>query len=170
MSCSLIIGIREFLLWQKTFGMGLIQMPYKRCNEENYAKIGIGFSRSSRRLYEICPGSGIKILFIKNCIILDILYQAPDVCWNAPFKSKIREYHSNWMVHGEKPTTSGGNLKAPEIETYLQWVYDAWESISKESIIKCFILALSQILSMGARMSLFPALRFSSTLAQRNNL
>ena len=60
------------------------------------------------------------------------------MCWNAPFKSKIREYHANWMVHGEKPTTLGGNLKAPEIETYLQWVYDAWESMSKESIIKSF--------------------------------
>ena len=35
----------------------------------------------------------------------------------------------------------------------------------KNQLLNHFIHALSQILSMGARMSLFPALRFSSTLA-----
>ncbi|KAL3109637.1 hypothetical protein niasHT_018835 [Heterodera trifolii] len=31
--------------------------------------------------------------------------QAPDVCWNAPFKNAIREKYNDWMVNGEKPTT-----------------------------------------------------------------
>ncbi|KAL3070151.1 hypothetical protein niasHS_016860 [Heterodera schachtii] len=42
--------------------------------------------------------------------------QAPDVCWNAPFKEAIRKLYNDWMTHGEKATTSGGNLKAPPMD------------------------------------------------------
>jgi hypothetical protein len=41
-------------------------------------------------------------------------------------------------VHGEEPTTSGGNLKAPPMETYLEWICRAWESLSKQLIIDSF--------------------------------
>jgi hypothetical protein len=61
------------------------------------------------------------------------------VSWNAPFKSTIRELHHNWMLHGEKPLTKGGNLKGPLIETYLEWICTAWDRISKEIIVKSFI-------------------------------
>ncbi|KAL3100963.1 hypothetical protein niasHS_001423 [Heterodera schachtii] len=54
---------------------------------------------------------------------------APDVCWNAPFKNAIREKYNDWMVNGEKPTTSTGNLKAPPMDIYLEWIASAWESI-----------------------------------------
>ncbi|KAL3100960.1 hypothetical protein niasHS_001420 [Heterodera schachtii] len=54
---------------------------------------------------------------------------APDVCWNAPFKNAIREKYNDWMVNGEKPTTSIGNLKAPPMDIYLEWIASAWESI-----------------------------------------
>nr|CAD2123464.1 unnamed protein product [Meloidogyne enterolobii] len=43
------------------------------------------------------------------------------------------------MVHGQKPTTSSGNLKAPAIETYLEWIYKAWDSLSKDLIVKSFV-------------------------------
>uniref|UniRef100_A0A914HTV8 Uncharacterized protein n=1 Tax=Globodera rostochiensis TaxID=31243 RepID=A0A914HTV8_GLORO len=46
--------------------------------------------------------------------------QVPDVSWNAPFKNTIRELHSDWMLHGDKPTTSGGNLRAHPMEIYLE--------------------------------------------------
>uniref|UniRef100_A0A1I8BIJ8 DDE-1 domain-containing protein n=1 Tax=Meloidogyne hapla TaxID=6305 RepID=A0A1I8BIJ8_MELHA len=52
--------------------------------------------------------------------------QVPDVSWNSPFKNSIREQHTNWMVHGQKLTTSSGNLKAPPIETYLEWICMDW--------------------------------------------
>jgi hypothetical protein len=42
------------------------------------------------------------------------------------------------MVHGEKPTTSSGNLKAPPMETYLEWICTAWDSLSKQLIIEYF--------------------------------
>uniref|UniRef100_A0A915E8H4 DDE-1 domain-containing protein n=1 Tax=Ditylenchus dipsaci TaxID=166011 RepID=A0A915E8H4_9BILA len=41
--------------------------------------------------------------------------QAPDVCWNSPFKAKIRELYDDWMVHGEK------NLRLAGILELLQW-------------------------------------------------
>nr|CAD2183307.1 unnamed protein product [Meloidogyne enterolobii] len=47
--------------------------------------------------------------------------------------------YSEWMVHGDKPTTSGGNLKAPQMDIYLQWIVDAWDSLSKDIIEKSFI-------------------------------
>uniref|UniRef100_A0A914HZ49 DDE-1 domain-containing protein n=1 Tax=Globodera rostochiensis TaxID=31243 RepID=A0A914HZ49_GLORO len=47
--------------------------------------------------------------------------QVPDVSWNAPFKNSIRELHSDWMLHGDKPTTS------------------AWETLSKDIIVKSFL-------------------------------
>uniref|UniRef100_A0A914HAP0 HTH CENPB-type domain-containing protein n=1 Tax=Globodera rostochiensis TaxID=31243 RepID=A0A914HAP0_GLORO len=65
--------------------------------------------------------------------------QAPDVCWNAPFKNTINEQYNEWMVHGDKPTTPAGNLRAPPMETYLEWISTAWDSISKELIAESFL-------------------------------
>lgn len=65
--------------------------------------------------------------------------KAPDISWNFPFKNSIKEQHTDWMIHGQKPTTSSGNLKAPAIETYLEWIYKAWDSLSKDLIVKSFV-------------------------------
>ncbi|KAL3105237.1 hypothetical protein niasHT_024131 [Heterodera trifolii] len=67
------------------------------------------------------------------------LKKAPDVCWNAPFKNAIREKYNDWMVNGEKPTTSTGNLKAPPMDIYLEWIASAWESIPKPLIEDSFL-------------------------------
>uniref|UniRef100_A0A914HZN2 DDE-1 domain-containing protein n=1 Tax=Globodera rostochiensis TaxID=31243 RepID=A0A914HZN2_GLORO len=64
--------------------------------------------------------------------------QAADVSWNAPFKAKIRQQYEDWMLHGEKTTTSSGNTRAAPMNIYLNWIYEAWESISKEKISKSF--------------------------------
>jgi hypothetical protein len=64
--------------------------------------------------------------------------QAPDVCWNAPFKAKIRQYYENWLLNGEKSFTSGGNMRAPSMEVYLEWIYSAWDSLPKEMILESF--------------------------------
>ena len=42
------------------------------------------------------------------------------------------------MIHGEKLTTKGGNPAAPSMEVYLQWITDAWDSLSTQLIIKSF--------------------------------
>ncbi|XP_014678488.1 PREDICTED: tigger transposable element-derived protein 1-like [Priapulus caudatus] len=41
------------------------------------------------------------------------LVQAPDVCWNQPFKTACREQYDEWMANGEKFYTKGGNMRAP---------------------------------------------------------
>uniref|UniRef100_A0A915ME51 DDE-1 domain-containing protein n=1 Tax=Meloidogyne javanica TaxID=6303 RepID=A0A915ME51_MELJA len=77
--------------------------------------------------------------WMDNELIAEYLEKIPDISWNAPFKSKIMNLYSEWMFHGDKPTTSGGNLKAPQMDIYLQWIVDAWDSLSKDIIEKSFI-------------------------------
>ena len=64
--------------------------------------------------------------------------QAPDVYWNAPFKSKVRQFYGNWMLHGEKSYTKSGNMRAPSMEVYLKWMVDGWDQLPKDLIIKSF--------------------------------
>ena len=46
--------------------------------------------------------------------------QAPDVCWNKPFKDKLHELYDSWMAGNEqKEYTKGGNLKLPSFELVL---------------------------------------------------
>lgn len=58
--------------------------------------------------------------------------------WNAPFKTRLRAYYDQWMVEGDHPTTAGGNPKPPPPEVYLQWIIDAWEAVTKDTIINSF--------------------------------
>jgi len=67
--------------------------------------------------------------------------QAPDVCWNKPFKGKLHELYDEWMAGDEgKEFTKGGNLKAPSFERMLSWVKVAWQSIDEQLIKKSFIV------------------------------
>jgi hypothetical protein len=60
------------------------------------------------------------------------------VYWNAPFKANIRQFYENWMLHGEKRYTEAGNMRAPSMYVYLQWIVDAWDRLPKELIVKFF--------------------------------
>uniref|UniRef100_A0A914H0S0 Uncharacterized protein n=1 Tax=Globodera rostochiensis TaxID=31243 RepID=A0A914H0S0_GLORO len=51
---------------------------------------------------------------------------------------RARQQYEDWMLHGEKTTTSSGNTRAAPMNIYLNWIYEAWESISKENISKSF--------------------------------
>uniref|UniRef100_A0A914WZ70 HTH CENPB-type domain-containing protein n=1 Tax=Plectus sambesii TaxID=2011161 RepID=A0A914WZ70_9BILA len=64
--------------------------------------------------------------------------QAPDVSWNKPFKQKIEEYYSEWLFNGEMSYTQAGNLRAPPMETYLQWVVDACNLLPTDLIKNSF--------------------------------
>ena len=48
--------------------------------------------------------------------------QAPDVSWNSPFKTRIREKWDSWMARGEKTFTKGGNVRAPARLDQVIWV------------------------------------------------
>ncbi len=64
--------------------------------------------------------------------------QAPDVCWNRPFKAKIQDAYEDWMEKGEKSYTNAGNIRAPDLRVLLTWIYESWQNLSEEMIIKSF--------------------------------
>uniref|UniRef100_A0A914HP02 Transposase n=1 Tax=Globodera rostochiensis TaxID=31243 RepID=A0A914HP02_GLORO len=66
-----------------------------------------------------------KLLKIGSKTFCTKFVQAADVCWNAPFKAKIRQQYEDWMLHGEKTTTSSGNTRAAPMNIYLNWIYEA---------------------------------------------
>ena len=64
--------------------------------------------------------------------------QPADVSWNKPFKAAYRELYSNWMANGEKSYTPTGNMRAPDKLLCLQWVKEAWKSVTTDIIVKSF--------------------------------
>ena len=42
------------------------------------------------------------------------------------------------MICGEKTKTAGGNVRAPSMDIYLEWIVNAWSSLSNEIITKSF--------------------------------
>ena len=68
------------------------------------------------------------------------LLQAPDVCWNKPFKAKYRELYEAWLGEGDKQFTRGGNTKPPTRSQLATWVKKAWDSIPTELIKKSFVV------------------------------
>ena len=64
--------------------------------------------------------------------------QPLDVSINKPFKTYLRKLWNTWMVSGEKEFTKSGAMKRPGLSLVVQWVKEAWESISEDIIIKSF--------------------------------
>ena len=58
----------------------------------------------------------IKNLKLNQAIIpsgCTSIIQAPDECWNAPFKARMRKKWDTWMTSGGRTFTKGGNMRAP---------------------------------------------------------
>ena len=64
--------------------------------------------------------------------------QPLDVSINKPFKTYLRKLWNTWMVSDEKEFTKSGAMKRPGLSLVVQWVKEAWESISEDIIIKSF--------------------------------
>ena len=77
--------------------------------------------------------------------------QPADVSWNKPFKSAYRELYDKWMAEGDKSFTASGNLKAPEKLLCLQWVNEAWNSVSSEVIQKSFLTCGISVATDGSQ-------------------
>ena len=71
---------------------------------------------------------------------LTSLVQPADVSWNKPFKAAYKELYNEWMVSGEKSYTPAGIVRAPSKLLCLRWVKKAWDSVTKEVIIKSFMV------------------------------
>ena len=66
--------------------------------------------------------------------------QAPDVSWNKPFKQYLTEMYDEWMTaDGNTQHTAGGNMKAPSLQTLIDWVKQAWEKMSQNLISHSFL-------------------------------
>ena len=65
--------------------------------------------------------------------------QAPDVCWNKPFKVLATEMYDQWLA-GERINheTPAGNLKPPPRRTIVKWILDSWDSLSPKMIKNSF--------------------------------
>lgn len=66
------------------------------------------------------------------------MLQVIDVVVNKPFKDKLKEYYNEWMINGEHFFTRNGNLKKPSIRNLCEWILQAWEQISPQSIVAGF--------------------------------
>ncbi len=67
------------------------------------------------------------------------LLQPLDVSVNKPVKSRLRQYWTDWMVDGPKHYNAGGKRKSPTREDVLQWIADAWGTISSDIITGGFL-------------------------------
>ena len=65
--------------------------------------------------------------------------QPADVSWNKPFKEAYRSKYEEWLSYGEKSFTTAGNMRAPSKLLCLQWVKEAWESLSEDLIRNSFL-------------------------------
>lgn len=65
---------------------------------------------------------------------LTILVQPADVSWNKPFKSAYKELYNAWFLNGDKTYTAAGNVRAPSKLLCLQWVKQAWQSVTTEVV------------------------------------
>ena len=66
------------------------------------------------------------------------LLQAPDLCWNKPFKANYRELYDEWSISGPKTYTPAGNMRPPTKAQCVEWVKLAWASVTQATIIGSF--------------------------------
>ena len=64
--------------------------------------------------------------------------QAPDMCWNKPFKARMTELYDQWLSEGVYQFTKGVNMKPLSRKKIIEQVLDAWSQLSKENIAKSF--------------------------------
>ena len=69
---------------------------------------------------------------------LTSILQPLDVPLNKPFKDKMCNKWSTWMLDGEKTFTKGGLMKAPTLSTLCTWVKESWDAIDEKRVIKAF--------------------------------
>lgn len=65
--------------------------------------------------------------------------QAPDVVWNASFKSLMRNHYDTWLSETScHEYTKGGNMKAPSRGLLCNWVKASWDAVSNEAVKNSF--------------------------------
>ena len=63
------------------------------------------------------------------------LIQCPDLCWNKPFKDRLREKYNTWLESAPKTFTTHGNMRAPSRKEICDMVVESWSELPEELII-----------------------------------
>ena len=66
------------------------------------------------------------------------LLQPADVSWNKPFKNAFRACYEKWMREENFEYSSAGNVKSPSRVLLVNWIKEAWRSVSARVIINSF--------------------------------
>ena len=69
---------------------------------------------------------------------LTSVLQPLDVSLNKPFKDRLRDKWTTWMIEGQKEYTAGGNIKAASLNTMCEWVNESWKGLSLEMVSRSF--------------------------------
>ena len=64
--------------------------------------------------------------------------QAPDFCWNKPFKDSYTKSYDDWFENEKEEFTAASNDKAAPLEVLVGWIVKAWDSISNDIIVNSF--------------------------------
>lgn len=64
--------------------------------------------------------------------------QPADVSWNRPFKAKLAELFDEWIFSGPVDRTRLGNRRPPPKTLLLQWIKEAWATITPDIIRRSF--------------------------------
>jgi hypothetical protein len=66
------------------------------------------------------------------------VFQPLDLGINRSMKVALRKRWNDWMINGKHELTKKGNTKKAPLELVCQWVHEAWQAISPESIVNSF--------------------------------
>ena len=108
-----MVNTKSLLVWDQ-FRAHLVDKVRQRTNKVHNTHIAV------------IPGGLTSIL------------QPLDVSVNHPFKCKLREQWSAWMMSDTVEHTAAGNRKRPSLPTVTQWVKTAWDSIDPAIIVRAF--------------------------------
>ena len=95
--------------------------------------------------------------------------QPADISWNKPFKSGYKELYSIWMSTGQKCLTAAGKMRSPDKLLCLEWVKEAWNSLSTEVVVKSFKVCGIAVVTDGSEDSQIHCLREGKIGAERQH-
>ena len=78
--------------------------------------------------------------------------QVMDVVVNKAFKDNMRQQYK-WLLDEKHSHTPTGKLKTPFVTQLGEWILNAWQSISSETIVKGFKKCCYPLLWMDLKIS-----------------
>ena len=129
MNDSLTTDYLRTIIGQLSFNKRLLIWDAYRCHTSEATRAEATHLRLNTA---IIPGGCTKFI------------QAPDVVWNACFKSNMRRQYDTWIAEPDcHEFTCGGNMKAPSRSLVCEWVKASWAAVSlemvKDSFLSCAI-------------------------------